>query len=391
MKVLLVIPSFYPAVIYGGPIFSTYHVCSELSKLDGVEVFVATTNTNMTSKLNVAKNKWVEFNPFFKVIYYDEFIVDKFSLKLFLRVWNDIRQSDVVHIQSLFSLSTPISLIYAMIFNKKVLLSPRGSLGQWCLEHGNKFKAIWLKCAIGTFVKDVVWHSTANQEKNEILAVFPNAKVEVIPNGIEFEKFSFSNKLEKQQYLKYFLNFDLAPINSKVVVSMGRLQKKKGFDVLIRAFVNVVNKFPAAKLLIAGDDEGELSSLLLLVKELSLTESVFFIGSISGQDKIDFLANADLFALPSHNENFGNVYVESLAAGTPIVASTNTPWSEVEDADCGKWVTNSINDTSVAMLEMLNKDRETMRANAQKHAVKYDWENIASQFRDLFETMANSS
>ena len=111
-------------------------------------------------------------------------------------------------------------------------------------------------------------------------------------------------------------------------------------------------------------------------------------GSISGQDKVDFLANADLFVLPSHTENFGIVYAESLAAGTPIVASKNTPWAEVENADCGKWVSNSVDEVATAISEMLQKDRDKMRKNSREMAKKYDWINIAIQFKEVFEGMA---
>lgn len=387
MQVSLIIPSFYPAVIYGGPIFSTYYACTELAKLQSVDIRVATTNTNMNSRLDVETNKWVPLNNF-QVKYYNETIIDKFSLSLYFNVWKDIKKSDVVHIQSIFNTPTPISLIYSKLFCKKVLLSPRGSFGDWCLDNGNNFKSIWLKYAIKPFLKNVVWHSTAQQEKNEILKIFPNATVEIIPNGIEYDRFQISDKYTRTQYIKRFLNLDLD--TEKIVVSMGRIQQKKGFDILIHSFVDVRYKYPTAKLLIAGEDEGELPSLLSLVEKLKLTDSVYFVGSISGQDKIDFLANADLFVLPSHNENFGNVYVESLAAGTPIVASTNTPWSEVEDAECGKWVRNSIEDTSNAMIQMLNKDREVMRVNAKRLAQKYDWKSIAVQFMDLFGKMAKS-
>ena len=179
-------------------------------------------------------------------------------------------------------------------------------------------------------------------------------------------------------------------MRKKIVISMGRIQKKKGFNILIEAFIGVVNKYPSAKLLIAGEDEGELNSLLSLVGKCNLFGSVFFVGSISGQEKIDFLANADLFVLPSYNENFGNVYVESLASGTPIVASTNTPWSEVELDNCGRWVENNFVDTSNAMMEMLNMDRDLMRINAQSHAKKYDWKNIATEFRNLFDRLVKS-
>ena len=89
--------------------------------------------------------------------------------------------------------------------------------------------------------------------------------------------------------------------------------------------------------------------------------------------------------MPSHDENFGVVYIESLAAGTPIVASLNTPWQEVEAAECGKWVANTVEETSQAMLEILKKDRKQMRINSQALAEKYDWKNIAIQFKQLFE------
>ena len=62
-----------------------------------------------------------------------------------------------------------------------------------------------------------------------------------------------------------------------------------------------------------------------------------------------------------------------------------TPWSEVEDYDCGKWVENSIEETSKAMNEVLEKNRETMRINSRKLAFKYDWKTIANNFKNLYE------
>lgn len=384
MKINLIIPSFYPAFVYGGPIVSTYNVCSELAKIESIDILVSTTNSNMHSRLDVTVNKRTPLNGFY-VKYYNDTIIDKLSLPLFFNLWRDISDSDILHIQSIFNTPTPIALLYSKIFGKKVLLSPRGALGSWCLANGNQFKKYWLNFAIKPFLNNVVWHSTALQEKNEILQVFPKANVEIIPNGIEYEKFQIRTQCTRKQYSERFLDLDLDA--ERIVISMGRIQQKKGFDILINSFVGVLNKYSTAKLLIAGEDEGELLTLLSLVKKLNLSESVYFIGSISGQDKIDFLANADLFVLPSHNENFGNVYVESLAAGTPIVASTNTPWSEVDDADCGRWVPNTIEDTENAMLEMLKKDRKTMRVNAQRHALKYDWKNIAVQFKNIYESL----
>ena len=385
MKINLIIPSFYPATIYGGPIFSTLHTCKELAKLDDIKINVSTTNTNMHDKLDVETNKNIKFEDNFYVKYYDETKVDKFSLQLYLNVWKDIKKADISHIQAIFNTPVPISLFYAKLFKKPILLSPRGSLGEWCIGNGSKFKTIWLNYLLKPLVKNITWHATAQQEKDEILSIYPDAKVEIIPNGIEYDKFQISNFLSKNEYSKKFIHQEIEP--NKIVVSMGRLQKKKGFDILIDSFFETLKSFPNSILLIAGSDEGEEENLKKQIKTLNLQNNVFLVGNISGQDKIDFLANADLFCLPSHNENFGNVYVESLATGTPIVASKMTPWSEVEDYDCGKWVENSIEETSSAMNEVLEKDRETMKINSRKLAFKYDWKTIANNFKNLYENI----
>ncbi|MHC5791733.1 glycosyltransferase, partial [Streptococcus pyogenes] len=123
------------------------------------------------------------------------------------------------------------------------------------MQNGNNFKSYWLKYAIKPFLGNVVWHSTAQQEKDEILRVFPKAKVEIIPNGIELSKFKSGNLCSSSEYTSRFLNMEIDA--GKIIVSMGRIQKKKGFDILIKSFLDVTAKYPTAKLLIAGEDEGE--------------------------------------------------------------------------------------------------------------------------------------
>lgn len=385
MIINLIIPSFYPATVYGGPIFSTLHTCQELAKLENIEVYVSTTNTNMTSKLDVETNKWHKFEDDFYVKYYNSTKIDKFSLPLYLNIWKDIKKADVIHIQSIFSAPTPISLFFANKYKKPILLSSRGQIGSWSIKNGSKFKKTWLKWFIKPFANKIVWHATAEEEKKDILSIFPNAKVEVISNGIEYDIFQKSSILSKQEFIKKYTNLELDV--DKIIISMGRLQKVKGFDILIDSFYKVLEQYPKAKLFIAGQDEGEKENLKQQIHKLNLEDKTFLIGAINGQDKIDFLANSDLFVLPSHNENFGNVYVESLATGTPIIASKNTPWSEVEKANCGRWINNSIEETSQAMIEMLGKDRELMRINSKKLVKKYDWINIAKQFKNVFDEM----
>ena len=120
---------------------------------------------------------------------------------------------------------------------------------------------------------------------------------------------------------------------------------------------------------------------------MELKCNVFLISAVNNQRKVDFLANSDVFVLPSYTENFGNVYIESLASGTPIVASKNTPWSKVEKCECGKWVENSVDATTTAIFELLEQDRNILRQNSINFAKDYEWKDIAIKFKNLYKKM----
>lgn len=374
MKVCVVTPSFFPAKVYGGPIFSTLYTYRELASL-GVNINVSTTNANGNTKLYEPVKIFSKFSDNLYVKYYNETLIGRFSLSLMLHLWKDIKPSELVHIQAVFSSPTPIALFYASIYKKPIILSPRGSLGEWCLVNKrSSFKKFWLNFLILPFKKKIIWHATSEQEKNEILSIDSNAKVVIIPNGFEPGIVFIPVNASRS-------------IKSKVIISMGRIHKKKGFDILITCFKNILDHYPDSILKIAGKDDGEKENLILLAKNLKIEDKVLFIDHLEGNEKNRFLSDADVFVLPSHNENFGNVYVEALAAGTPIVASTNTPWEEVEEAGCGRWVPNTVEETSGAMLDILSQDRETMRQNALKYVQKFDWKNIALDFKKLYESL----
>ena len=123
----------------------------------------------MTSKLNVEINKYIDLEEGLHVKYYNETTIDKFSLSLFFNIWKDIKNADVVHVQAIFNTPVPISLFWARLFKKPTLLTPRGSLGTWVMGNGSRFKNLWLKFMIKPFSQYVVWHATAEQEKQEKL------------------------------------------------------------------------------------------------------------------------------------------------------------------------------------------------------------------------------
>lgn len=383
-KIYYVSPSFFPAIKYGGPIYSALYTCEELAKL-GLIINVCTTNSNIDCRLKVKVNVFIEYQPNFLIKYYNDTVIGIFSFSMLINLWRDIKKAEIVHIQAIFNSSVPIALFYACFFNKPVILTPRGALSRWGIKNKRMlWKKIWINFFIKPFSAKINWHVTSNFEKNDIKFFFPKAKVSFIPNGIHFnsktivQEKTFFNRLTKTS--RYYSPF---------LISMGRLHNVKGFDILIEAFSKIRVKFPNAALFIAGEDEGELLNLQKQIRLLQLEDCIFFVGNIIDEVKDKFFANADLFVLPSHTENFGNVYAEALAAGTPIVASTNTPWEEVEAAGCGRWVPNTVVATTEAMVDLLSRDREQLRQNALKYVQKYDWKNIAVQFKELYERVLN--
>jgi len=387
LKICVITQAFYPAIKYGGPIFSTLNLFNNLSNFENIDIFVSTTNANgRNEKLSIEVNKYIKIDNL-NVKFYNDTVLEKVSIPLICSVYKDMKKCDVIYIQPVFDIAVIFGLIYSKLLHKPIVLSPRGSLGEWPLKNGSRFKKLWLKMLIKPFANYVVWHATSEQEKQDILKLFPNAKVKIIPNGIYIKEFQNFNKLTKGEYIQKFVGIAPNKGVNKIIISMGRLQKKKGFDILIDAFYETLNTYPNSYLLIAGPDEGEKENLNKQIKNLKLEDKVVLIGNIENQDKINFLSNADLFVLPSYNENFGNVYLESLASGTPIVASIGTPWGKVEKYDCGKWVENSVEETSKAMVEMLDKDRDKMRENSLRLASQYDWSSIAIKFKNLFESI----
>lgn len=383
MKLGFITSSFYPAVVYGGPTYSTYALCGELAK-QGVEVWVATTNSNGTEWLSEKTNVYHKFDERFQVKYYHDTVLRRFSLEMIFKSWKDVKDADVVHTQDIFHNSGVFSMIYGAILNKPVFLSPRGSLGPWCLSQGNAFKKWWINGLIKPFSKRTIFHATSEQEKTEILAVFPDARVVICPNGIDLslfrqaESYDLNTLLAKQQGRAFQFK--------KFIVSLSRLHLKKGYDILIRSLPEILKVYPDTAVLLAGHDEGgEKARLEELIKELDLGHCVFFVGHLDGKDKADFLASGDVFVLPSHNENFGNVYLEALASGTPIVASIHTPWSEVIEQQCGQWVDNTPSEVAKATINVMQQDREVLRTNAKRYAGTFEWSSVAAKMKQYYQ------
>lgn len=377
-KIIFISPSFYPATYYGGSVYSSYNLAKALAQF-GCLVDIITTNSNGKARLKVATGRFIDFFQNIRIKYYKAIDSRGTSIELITNIKNDILQAQIVYVISVFSPTTPFSIYFCNKLNRQLLICPNGELGSWCLNQGSRFKKLWLMLFINPFADKIFWHATSTDEEKMIKLLYPNAKTIVLPNVIDMNEFRKLPDEKNKKFFDKYTAFDCS--NKKIIVSMGRLHKVKGFDILIEAFAKLLKSLSNAVLFIVGENFGEQSKLEILIENYQLKNKVFLVGKVEGFEKLEFLHNSDVFALASHHENFGMVYAEALAAGTPIVASKNTPWKEVEKYNCGKWVENTPAEFEDAFIEIFRENTIKMGENGKKFIYEeFGWEKISENF-----------
>ena len=379
MRVCLVSSSFYPAIFYGGPISSTWDLSKKLGEKN-IEVYVSTTNADGNKRIkDIDTKEHIQQAENVFVRYYHEQLINIFSFSFLFGVFSDIKKSDVVYIQYLFHYTVLFSLFFSVFSGKKIILCPRGSFSSFTLSNKRNFlKRLWLFLFISPLKNKIIWQASSYLEKEDILFYFPQVDVKIIPDGIDVDSFSNSNKMDKKELLKKYTNKNFKKV-SDVVFSMGRLHKIKRFDILINAFELYLYENKNAKLLIAGADDGVRKALENQIKELKLEDSVFLIGLVNFSQKKELLSNCSFFSLSSDFESFGIVVSEALACGVPVVVSDKTSWKNIERNNCGIFVKNQKEDFCTAFHQI--KERNFTSENCKRYVKdNFDWEIITKKF-----------
>jgi len=161
-------------------------------------------------------------------------------------------------------------------------------------------------------VKKALAHASAVTSDSRDMAdrtreLFPNQEVTPIPLGVPSLCPDGRTRSE----------LDL-PEDAFVVVSVARLVKRKRLDVLLEAVSRIHD--PLVYTVIMGSGPAE-EPLMALSEALGISERVRFSGWVSEADKSAYLANAELFCLPSEHEGFGLVFIESMSVGTPVITT----------------------------------------------------------------------
>lgn len=377
MKILHITPAHVPAYRYGGPIRVVHEMNKWLVKL-GADVTVYTTNVDGPGTLNV---------PLGKEVLIDGVRVFYFPLS-FPRAWFDsaemnkalkenIKNFDLVHITSTFLAASYFGSKYAREVGVPYIISPRGNFMKDTFHKKYLKKKIYTELIERKALRGAAAiHFTAEAEKEEYLTEgLPLNHAIISPNGLDENSLG---KIPPRGAFRRKFGFG----KEHLVLFLGRISWKKGFDTLIPAMAEVVEEIPDTLLVVAGgDDEGYQKVVKKLVEEHGIQNKVRFLGILLGEDKNSALQDSDVFVLPSYSENFGNAVVEAMYIGLPVLVTPGVAISsEIADAGAGMVVPKeTVRFAESLKLLLLNREiRQKLAENGKKLVkTRFFWPEIA--------------
>ena len=292
---------------------------------------------------------------------------------------------DVLHIHEFRTVENLLVTPVAHDLNKPIVLSPHGTVN---LSTGrSRLKVGWdklLSASVALRIDHVI--ALVEPELDDVQTLWQNfgrrqipTQFSIIPNGIHLDDF-LSLPPADDFRAKYGLG------DAPTVLFMGRLQARKGVDVLVKAFQLADVK--DSRLLIVGPDEGMLDVLRSLAEG---DDRICITGYLGGEERLKALSASDIFALPAVGEGLSMAVLEAMGAGLPVILSQGCNMSDVEPNGAGYVVDispDAIADKLRILLTDANLRQEMGGASRQLIAQKYTWEKVASKLDSVYQEVS---
>ena len=258
-----------------------------------------------------------------------------------------------------------------------VIISPHGMFSTYSMDARGQRKKIALKLGFLKILKNATaFHATSEEEAKNIRALGLEQPIFLIPNGVDIPDYS------KEKSKK------------RTILFLSRVHPKKGLPLLVRAWAKLTKDRPDWEIVIAGPDEmGHRAEVQAIIDKHNIPR-ISFIGPKSGTEKASLYNNADIFILPTHNENFGLVVAEALAAGTPVITTTGTPWNGLEEHECGWYLDPTEEEIFKALktaTSMSSKEHIEMGLRGRQWmSDEFSWDVVSRKFSKALELTSKS-
>lgn len=297
-------------------------------------------------------------------------------------------RADVYHLHNLWRPSTPQVASLLRRSGLPYVMSLHGVLDEWSMEQGTWKKRIYLLLFARSMLRGAgVIHVTAERELQQARCWLPSdvgdERLHVVPYAFDVEPFVEmpGADLARDEFT--------LPDDATNILFLSRLHPKKRPSLAIRALRILRDRGLNPTLLLAGSgDETYERELTSLATTLGVVDSCSFLGFVSGPLKISLFQLADVFVLPTCQENFGLVFTEALACGTPVIASPNTDiWDELEASGgvlSGGQTAESIAEALFRVLSDREEHCRMGRAGRRWVLETFDPGKLISEFETLY-------
>jgi len=286
--------------------------------------------------------------------------------------------ASIIHAHGLWRMANIYPASAALRARNHLVLSPRGMLGDAALEFSARKKQMfWTLAQAGAARAATCLHATSRQEYEEIRAFGLKAPIAIIPNGIDVLPAAPKGPpTERHRTLLY----------------LGRLHPKKGLDRLLDAWELVKDLHPDWQLDIVGPIDGDYAQMLRSRIVADAASRVRLIGPLYGEDKLRAYRQAELFVLPTLNENFAMTVAEALAQGTPVISTKGAPWAELVSHGCGWWIDHGTESLAAAMDVAMSINREQLASMGEAGRAwmcrDFDWNAVAASMRSVYHWLS---
>jgi glycosyltransferase involved in cell wall biosynthesis len=377
MKILHVIRDLSPQT--GGPV-SAIRGLSHAQMQLGDEMRIVSTDYGLVNGYTAADHEF---------IYPCSFDAWHYAPSFGKAIKKHIKWADAVHIHTLWEYPSLIAARMGQTLNNPFVLRPCGMLDAWSMGQSALKKRIYLKL----FSKDLfselcTLHFTTEAEKEKSIYP-PHLDSVIIENGISDAAYSDANSARD------FFNYFPELAGKRIILFLGRIHPKKQPDVALGAFAQVAAEFPEVHLVFAGPyEEDYRNELVKKIHELGVHERVTFTGMLQGKVLYGAFRAADIFVLPSMQENFGIAVAEAMANCCPVIVSEHVDIKDYIQKDEAGLVCEASADAFASAIHhvmAMPQLGKSMGQCGRKVAEKYfRWDMAAERLKNVYQEIISN-
>jgi len=385
LRLLHVVPTYLPAVRYGGPIQSVHALCRALAA-QGHVTDVFTTNVDGPGDSDVSLERPVDLEGV-QVTYFSSRRMRRlyWSPPMRRALFARVADYDLVHVHAIYLWPTWTAARAARARHVPYIVSPRGMLVPQLIQGKNRWiKQAWIRLIEkANLERAAAVHTTSEIEARHLGGFgWSLPKVVTIPHGVD----------DPPAVSAAALSPDIAAaiVGAPPVLAFGRISWEKGLDRLIAALPLV----PMARVIIAGGDGGQAELLAQQTRRFGVADRVAIVSRhVAGADKEALFASAAAFAMTSLSENFGLAAFEAMRRGLPVLATPDVGMSEiVAEAEAGVIVDPSPEGIASGLAALL-QDRTAGRSMGERGRAlviaEYGWNAVAGRMTEVYRAAIN--